>query len=84
MDPKVSVLIACWNSEHTIQRCIESILSQTYLNLEIIACDDGSTDGTFGLLQEFAQRDSRVIPLRSPVNRGAASARNLCLASARG
>lgn len=84
MNPKVSVLIACWNSEHTIQRCIESILNQTYPYLEIIACDDGSSDGTFDLLREFAKRDSRIIPLRSPVNRGAASARNLCLASARG
>lgn len=76
MQDLISVIIPVYNGEKYIQRCINSILSQTYPSLEIIAVNDGSTDGTADILDAMAAADSRVKPIHQP-NSGAAAAR-LC------
>jgi len=58
--PKVSVIIPTYNVEKYIRKAIESILDQTYQKLEIIVVDDGSTDNTYGILEELKQKDIRI------------------------
>ena len=60
---KISVIVPCYNIESYLPRCIESILAQTYKNLEIILISDGSTDGTDEVIREYAKKDSRIIPV---------------------
>ena len=58
--PLVTVLLPCYNAEAWLDRSMESILRQTYSNLEVLAIDDGSSDTTMRRLAAFAGRDSRV------------------------
>ena len=60
MKNKISVIIPAYNVEQYIFRCLESVVSQTYSNLEIIVIDDGSTDSTYERAIEFQEKDSRV------------------------
>ncbi|MBA6412299.1 glycosyltransferase [Parahaliea sp. F7430] len=69
--PLVSVIIPCYNSEKYLSECIDSVLSQDYENIEIIAVDDGSTDGTLNILKQF-----KTIYFYTQPNSGACSARN--------
>lgn len=57
----VSFIIPCYNCSRTIQKCVESIRKQTYTNLEIILVDDGSTDSTPAICDEFLGKDHRII-----------------------
>lgn len=79
----ISVIIPVFNSEKTIKRCIESVLNQTYRNLEIIIIDDGSTDNSLSLCRNYAERDARII-VKSVKNGGPSSARNIGLGLAKG
>lgn len=81
---RVSVLMPVYNAERTIATAVESVLGQTWTNLELVIVDDGSRDETWTLVQAFASRDSRVIGLRHRSNRGAYPARNTALAAATG
>ena len=56
----VSVIVAVYNIEEYLPRCIDSILAQTYRNLEIILVDDGSTDSSGGICDDYAQKDRRI------------------------
>lgn len=60
MNDKISIIIPAYNIENEITRCVESLLEQTYHNIEIILVNDGSTDGTLNVLQELSQRDPRI------------------------
>jgi len=73
---KVSVLVAVYNAADYIDRCINSLLSQTYADIQILCTDDGSTDGSLSLLRNFAERDSRVEVIVLERNYGAHHARN--------
>ena len=53
----ISVIVPVYNVEDYLEECINSILSQTYTNLEILIVDDGSTDSSLAILQEFSQRE---------------------------
>ena len=57
----ITVIIPAFNVEEWIERCISSVISQTYQNLEIIVIDDGSTDSTGELIDRFAEKDERII-----------------------
>lgn len=71
----VSVIVPVYNIEKYIGRCIESILSQTYADLEIILVDDGSTDSSGAICDEYAEKDSRIKVIHQK-NGGVSSARN--------
>lgn len=81
--PLVSVILPVYNTEKYLPRCIESLLSQTLKDIEIILVDDGSTDGSVALIEAYAQKDERVRLIRQP-NSGAGAARNNGLANALG
>ena len=75
---KISVIVPVYNAEKYLRRCTESILGQTYKNIELILVNDGSTDDSLRLCKQIAGKDPRVKVLDKP-NGGAASARNLGL-----
>lgn len=81
--PLVSVTMPAYNAERFIGAALESVLSQTYRNIEVLVVDDGSTDGTADIVLRFAARDPRVILLRQ-LNKGVAAARNAAIRAARG
>ena len=56
----ISVIIPVYNAERWLRECLESVLAQTWMRLEVILVDDGSTDGSFGICREYARRDRRV------------------------
>ncbi|MCR4852398.1 MAG: glycosyltransferase [Prevotella sp.] len=82
--PKVSIIIAVYNAERFLRRCIESLTAQTYGDLQIIFVDDGSNDQSLKLIKEFADVDSRVEYVSLPENRGLPCARNAGLALVNG
>ena len=71
----ISVIIPCYNVEKYIDRCVESVLNQTYRNLEIILVDDGSTDSTGKICDRYSQTDRRIRVVHQK-NGGLSSARN--------
>ena len=74
MNDLISVVVPAYNIENYIERCIKSILNQTYSNIEVIIVDDGSTDNTGSIIDKYALKDHRVIPLHKE-NGGVSSAR---------
>lgn len=82
--PRVSVVISAYNVAHCIRGSVESVLSQTLSDFELIVCDDCSTDGTYQILAELAARDRRVRLVQNEVNSGQALGRNRCFTLARG
>lgn len=76
--PEVSVIIPAYNLEGYLDTCLQSVLTQTLGNFEAIVVDDGSTDGSPGLLRRYAERDPRIIVVSTP-NRGVARARERVL-----
>jgi hypothetical protein len=82
--PLVSIAMSTFNSAATLGPVIESLLSQTYKNIEILVIDDCSGDTTVEIATMFAQRDSRVRVFRQPQNGGTYRARNRALREAKG
>ncbi|QDP84655.1 glycosyltransferase family 2 protein [Chryseobacterium sp. SNU WT5] len=72
----ISIIIPCYNSASTISKCLTSVISQSYQNLEIIVVDDGSTDNTLEILKNFEETDSRIIIINQK-NSGVSKARNV-------
>ncbi len=58
--PLVSVVLGTFNGAHFLEEQLRSVLTQTYTHLEILTIDDGSSDGTVGILREHAARDPRI------------------------
>ncbi len=83
-DPTVSICIPVYNRERLVRQAIESALAQTYAAIEIIVCDNHSTDGTFAVLQEYAARDSRVRAIQNAENLGPVGNWKRCLDLAKG
>ncbi len=79
----ISIIVPVYNTKDYLRRCLESIMNQTYSKLEIILIDDGSTDGSGQLCDSYQALDSRIKVFHQQ-NKGAASARNLGLAKAKG
>lgn len=80
---KVSLIIPIYNSEKYLRRCLESAVMQTYRNMEFICIDDGSTDSSDRILDEYAEKDSRFIAVHQE-NKGESAARNEGLRRATG
>ena len=76
--PLVSILVPCCNVEKYLHQCMDSILAQTYENIEIICLNDGSRDNTLAILKEYESKDSRVKVIDKP-NTGYGSTMNLAL-----
>ena len=83
MSPTVTIIVPVYNAEHTIRRCIESILNQEYTDFELLLVNDGSTDGSGAICDEYAARDSRIQVIHKE-NTGVSESRNLALDRARG
>lgn len=66
--PKVSIIIACYNSQTTIARTINSILCQSFNNWELVIVDDCSTDNSAEVIKSYAEKDSRIIYLKTDQN----------------
>ena len=71
----ISVIVPVYNAERWLRRCLDSVCAQTFRDLDIILVDDGSTDGSGRICDEYAEKDSRVRCLHT-VNRGLSAARN--------
>lgn len=82
MEPKVSIIIPSYNAEKTISKCLDSIINQTYKNLEIIVINDGSKDNTFTEIKKYSD-DERVIAINQN-NQGVSETRNAGIATATG
>ena len=80
---KISIIIPVYNTVNYLKRCLESVVSQTYQNMEIICVDDGSTDGSERIVDEFAAKDNRIIAIHQK-NQGESNARNSGLRAANG
>lgn len=84
MEVSVSVLVAVYNAEQYLSQCLDSLLSQTLDNIQIICVDDCSTDGSLQILNEYASRDHRVEVYKMQENSGQAKARNEAVRHAHG
>ena len=83
MDELISVILPVYNVQQYLEKCIESVVNQTYKNLEIILIDDGSTDMSGKICDEFAEKDGRIKVIHSK-NGGVSAARNIGLDIATG
>ena len=64
--PLISVLVPCYNVEKYLVECLDSIVAQSYKNLEIICLNDGSTDSTLDIINSFASKDDRFVVVDKP------------------
>ncbi|KJQ75652.1 glycosyl transferase family protein [Streptococcus mitis] len=78
MDDKITVIVPVYNVENYLRKCLDSIITQTYKNIEIIVVNDGSTDASGQICQEYAQKDNRIIYIEKE-NGGLSDARNVGL-----
>jgi glycosyltransferase involved in cell wall biosynthesis len=82
--PLVSVIIPTYNRAHIINRAIESVLSQTLIDWELIIVDDGSVDDTWSLLEKYARENNNIKVYRHEKNKGISAARNTAIGHSRG
>lgn len=82
-DVKISVIVPVYNVEKELPRCIESLLTQTYSNFELLLINDGSSDGSPEIMERYAEKDPRIRTLHKK-NGGVSSARNRGLEQAKG
>lgn len=83
--PKISVLMGIYNCADTLPDAIEAILAQTTADWELILCEDGSTDDTLAVAQDYVRRfPEKIVLLQNPRNLGLNATLNRCLAAARG
>lgn len=75
---KISIVVPVYNVEKYLNRCIDSILNQTFSNFELIIIDDGSTDSSGEICDKYASSDNRVI-VKHIKNGGVSNARNVAL-----
>ncbi|QPJ84751.1 glycosyltransferase family 2 protein [Sarcina sp. JB2] len=84
MNKLVSIIIPTYNREKLIQRSIDSVLNQTYKNIEIIIVDDNSTDNTYKVIKSYMEKYSFIKYIKHSVNKGACVARNTGIKVAKG
>ncbi|MDR2481141.1 MAG: glycosyltransferase [Spirochaetaceae bacterium] len=84
MQPKVSVIIPVYNTAPYLRRCLDSVCNQTLRDIEIVCVNDGSTDNSLDILNEYAARDRRSKVIDFPENKGVSAARNAGIDAAEG
>lgn len=82
-EPKISVIIPVYNTAEYLSRCLDSILNNTYRNLEVICVNDGSTDHSAAIIKQYSAADDRIIAV-DQANAGISAARNTGLDRATG
>lgn len=82
-NPEISIIMPVYNSEKYLGKCIDSVLSQSFSNFELLLIDDGSTDRSPKVCEEYAKKDSRI-RVNHKENGGVSSARNMGLSDVRG
>ncbi len=82
--PKVSIIVPVYNTETYLPKCLDSLVNQTLKEVEIICVNDGSTDNSLDLLNQYAQKDKRIKIINFKENKGAAFARNVGIETATG
>ena len=82
-EPLITILMPCYNVGKFLEKCLESVQAQTYRNLQIVMIDDGSSDNTLTIMQEYAAKDPRI-EFYTRKNRGVAYTRNQLLDKIRG
>ena len=83
MRPMVSIIVPIYNAEQYLRRCVDSILNQEYTDYELLLVNDGSTDASGDICEEYGDRDSRVLVIQKE-NTGVSDSRNRALDRARG
>ena len=83
MQPMVSIIVPIYNAEQYLRRCVDSILNQEYTDFELLLVNDGSTDASGDICEEYGDRDPRVIVIQKE-NTGVSDSRNRALDRARG
>jgi glycosyltransferase involved in cell wall biosynthesis len=84
VSPKISVIIPVYNTAPYLRRCLDSVCSQTLPDIEIICVNDGSTDNSLDILNEYAAKDKRAKVINFPENKGVSAARNAGIDAAQG
>ena len=83
MEPLISIIVPVYNTEKYLKECIESILNQTYKNIQLILVNDGSTDDSLNICKSYKQIDNRVLVIDKP-NSGVSETRNFGISVANG
>ena len=83
MNCRVSVIVPVYNVEKYLKQCLDSLINQTLEDIEIICVNDGSTDSSLNILEEYQNKDNRI-KIISQENKGVSAARNLGLKNAKG
>lgn len=84
MKNKISIIVSCYNTAKYVEKCLDSLLNQTYKNIEIILIDDASTDDTLKILKKYAKNNTCIKLFENKPNKGLAYSRNLGLKNATG
>lgn len=79
---KISIIVPCYNTAQYIRRCLDSLIQQTFSEIEILCIDDGSTDNTLSILKEYEKKDSRIRVFHQENDKGPGLARNVGLENA--
>lgn len=83
INPKVTIFVPCFNVENYVNECVDSILAQSYENLEILLIDNNSSDGTYAVLEDYARKDLRIRVLKCET-KGLSAVKNMALESSTG
>jgi glycosyltransferase involved in cell wall biosynthesis len=81
---KISVIISVYNTEKYLRKCLDSVINQTYKNIEIICVNDASTDNSLAILNEYTRKDSRIVVLDKKINEGLPQARKTAFINSSG
>lgn len=84
MSDLISVIVPVYNVQAYLEQCLDSIIQQTYTNLDILLVNDGSTDNSLAICERYAQKDSRIRLINLAENTGLSNARNSALANIKG
>ena len=74
-NPLVSIIVPVYNVQNSVARCLESVLAQTWKEIEVIVLNDGSTDGSLAICEQFRRKDPRITLIDKP-NAGLSMTRN--------